>query len=397
MRKMLMILVVLSSLIGCNSNSLLDNDSPPKVTERDGTTCNPSAHENTKAVLRYIAHLSEEPFKGVLSGQSCGHTINIYKPDDMMGYTKMTENLYQTTGKYPAIIALDYEHDVVCKSEEISKANQVLIKYWNEGGLVAVGMSPQNPWLNDESDLDNNPGEWTLTRTTELTKEQLDMINLNDLIYPEKPVYHVWRHKLDRIAAGLKELQDAGVVVLFKPMQEMNGNWFWWGIMSHKNDDAAPYVNLYRDMYDYFTKEKGLNNIIWMFSPANNFNTINSWLVPQMWYYPGDNYVDIIAPTAYNSPLDIVGYNELISTCKPLAMAEYGPDHMDNHGAFDNTTYIKRISSDYTGIAFWISWHDWNNGDGTNTYMSIIGNKNTLELMQNSMVLTRGDVDWKKY
>jgi mannan endo-1,4-beta-mannosidase len=403
MRRMLVLLLVLYSLIGCNSKavgekSLSDNSTPPKLSDRDNTTCNPNAHETTKAVLRYIAHLSENPSGGVLSGQSCGHTVNIYKPDDIMGYARMTEKLYQTTGQYPAIIALDYEHDKICKSDEISKANQVLIKYWNEGGLVAVGISPQNPWLNDESDLENNPGEWTLTRTDKLTKEQLEMINLNDLINPEKSVYRVWRRKLDRIAAGLKELQDAGVVVLFKPIQEMNGSWFWWGVLSHK-DDPSPYVNLYRDMYNYFTKEKGLNNIIWMFSPVNitsNYNNADIRIVPQMWNYPGDDYVDIIAPTAYNNSLDIAGYTDLISTGKPLAMAEFGPDHKDNHGEFDNTKYIKKISSDYPGFAFWISWHDWSNGDGTNTYMSLIGNKNTSELMQNSMVLTKEDVNWKK-
>ncbi len=405
MSKLLTILIVLSSLIGCNpkvdgsGKALLDNNVPPKATARDNTTSNPNALETTKAVLRYIAYLCDEPFNGVLSGQSCGHTVNIYKPDDMMGYAKMIENLYQTTGKYPAIIALDYEHDIIAKSEEISKANQVLIKYWNEGGLIALGMSPQNPWLNDESDLDSNPGNWNLTRTVTLTKEQLYMINLNDLTNPEKPVFKVWRRKLDRIAAGLKELQDAGVVVLFKPLQEMNGSWFWWGVLSHK-DDPAPYVNLYRDLHNYFTKEKGLNNLIWMFSPlsfVSNYNAGDIWIFPQMWNYPGDDYVDIIAPTAYNTPLDIWGYNELKATGKPIAMAEYGPDHNDNHGEFDNTKYINKISSDYNELAFWISWHDWSNGDSTNTYMSIIGNKNARELIKNSDVLTREDVAWTKF
>lgn len=404
MKKLFMIIVVLSSLIGCNpkviesSKLSLEKNTSQNVSQPDSTTSNANASETTKAVLRYIAHLSADPFNGVLSGQSCGHTPNIYRSDDMMGYTQMVEKLYKTTEKYPAIIALDYEHDKICTSESISKANQVLIQYWNDGGLVAVGVSPLNPWFNDESNPDSAPGNWSLTRTTHLTKDELDMINLNDLINPGKTVYKAWRRKLDRIAAGLKELQDAGVVVLFKPIQEMNGNWFWWGISSHK-DDPSPYVNLYRDMHNYFTKEKGLNNIIWMFSPfsfVSNFYDANISIVPQMWNYPGDDYVDIIAPTAYNSSLDIWGYNELISTGKPIAMAEYGPDHKDNHGQFDNTAYINRISSAYDKVAFWISWHDWNNGDGTNTYMSLIGNKNARELIRNPGVLTRADVAWKK-
>jgi hypothetical protein len=38
-----------------------------------------------------------------------------------------------------------------------------------------------------------------------------------------------WLEQLDLIAEGLLELKAAGVVVLWRPFQEMNGGWFWWG------------------------------------------------------------------------------------------------------------------------------------------------------------------------
>lgn len=408
MNKSILGLLVILLLYGCDAKTadegrslfnFAKSESPAGTPKCDDTPCNPSADAKTKAVLRYIAALSEGAAPGVLSGQSCGHTINIYNPNDMMGYTMMTENLYRTTGKWPAIIALDYEHDQIATPEQLSEANKVLIRYWNEGGLIAVGMSPQNPWLNDESDPYNKPGDWKLTRSYFLTDEQLTQINLNDLINPEKAIYHVWRRKLDRIATALLELQDAGVVVLFKPIQEMNGSWFWWGVLSHR-DDPAPYVNLYRDMYTYFTETKGLDNIIWLYSPFNIENPVSSpgiKIVPQMWNYPGDDCVDIVAPTAYNNGISIAKYAELIATGKPVAMAELGPDHENNHGCFDNRTYIQKLGTDYPGMAFWISWHDWNNGDRTNTYMSINGNRNARLLMRDQRVLTREDIAWKKY
>ena len=43
------------------------------------------------------------------------------------------------------------------------------------------------------------------------------------------------------IADALLELQKAGVVVLWRPMQEMNGNWFWWGIASPPTCHDRPY------------------------------------------------------------------------------------------------------------------------------------------------------------
>ncbi len=408
MKKIFCVLLALAALSGCELNktgagrSLFNFSQDGKhgaLSKRDDTTCNASADAKTKAVLRYIAALSGDNSPRVLSGQSCGHTINIYKPGDMMGYTMMAENLQRKTGKWPSIIALDYEHDEICSAEELSKANAVLIKYWNEGGLIAVGWSPQNPWVNDESDLENNPGNWKNTRTYFLSDEQNKMIDLNDLIDPDKAIYKVWRRKLDRIAAALQELQNAGVVVIFKPIQEMNGSWFWWGVSSHR-EDPSPYINLYRDMYSYFTEVKGLNNIIWLYSPYGVTNTVTSSdmiIYRQMWNYPGDDYIDIVAPTAYNNGLSIAGYEELIATGKPLAMAEYGPDQIGNHGCFDNRIYIQRLSKVYPAMAFWISWHDWNNGDRTNTYMSITGNRYPKQLMQNPLVLTREDVVWKKY
>ena len=115
----------------------------------------------------------------------------------------------------------------------------------------------------------------------------------------------------------------------------------------------------------------------------------------QMWLYPGDDYTDIVAPTAYNNYCRILNYEELVDTGKPIAMAEFSPSHEDNTGHFDNRIYIEKISENYTGIAFWISWHDWDNGDGTSTYMSIGRNDYASELMNDSRVITRDALGWK--
>ena len=81
---------------------------------------------------------------------------------------------------------------------------------------------------------------------------------------------------------ALKELQDAGVVVLWRPLPEMNGEWYWWGKTSHPSN-AEPYVNIFRDMYDYFTNVKGLNNLIWVYSPAHEDKP---WSNSVFWAYP---------------------------------------------------------------------------------------------------------------
>ena len=220
-------------------------------------------------------------------------------------------------------------------------------------------------------------------------------IDLEKLIDPAEPIHRVWRRKLDRIADALLELQAAGVVVLFKPMQEANGHWFWWGTMSHDRD-PAPFVNAYRDMVRYFTVERGLNNLLWMYAPNRN-ERLHMGIKDQMWVYPGDDVVDLVTPTTYNDDGDVYDYDTFLATGKPLAMAEMGPHHEDNDGSFDNRTIIRRLDKDYPAMAFWISWEDWHNGDGTNTYMSLVGNDHANELMNDPRIISREKIDWRRF
>jgi len=46
------------------------------------------------------------------------------------------------------------------------------------------------------------------------------------------------------------------VVVLWRPFHEMNGDWFWWG-----GKDPDVFIQIWRHMFDYFTKTKDLDNL----------------------------------------------------------------------------------------------------------------------------------------
>src|SRR5688572_1721081 len=272
-------------------------------------------------VLTYITNLSNGPFVGTISGQNAFHGTEI-----VWGYGTMVEKLHVQTGKWVGILGVDYEFAKAFRPSELSQTNRVLINYARAGGLVAVTLTPQNPWVNDESDLFTNPGTWDGPSGTQNKDGIAKVTSLDDLTDPAKPVNAAWMRKLDRVAAALQELRDAGVVVLFRPMQEMNGNWFWWGMKSHPGD-PAPYVNLYRHMHDYFTNTKKLNNLLWVYSPNSSFGEKNSsaWNRTVDWAYPGDDYVDIIAGTNYDDKMNIVDYATYVSMKKPLGIAEFGP------------------------------------------------------------------------
>jgi len=63
----------------------------------------------------------------------------------------------------------------------------------------------------------------------------------------------------------------------------MNGDWFWWN-----GKDPATFIKLWRQMFGYLTKTKGLNNLLWVYAPSGGDKTAA--------YYLGDRYVDMSRP-----------------------------------------------------------------------------------------------------
>lgn len=91
------------------------------------------------------------------------------------------------------------------------------------------------------------------------------------------------KQDLAKIVPFLRQLQAAGIPVLWRPLHEAAGRWFWWG-----NGSAESYRKLWTMMFDYF-KAQGVNNLIWVWTSEV---TDESW-------YPGDAYVDIIGTDMY--------------------------------------------------------------------------------------------------
>lgn len=94
---------------------------------------------------------------------------------------------------------------------------------------------------------------------------------------------------LEKLAAALEPFADAQLPVLWRPLHEPPGKWFWW-----HNGGAGPYVALWRHMYDVLVNKHGLHNLIWVYSASHDGARSNDW-------YPGNAYVDIIGVDGYNA------------------------------------------------------------------------------------------------
>lgn len=371
------------SLVGCGSESTAPAEN--KIACSEAIPVNEDANDQTKQVLAQLMDYSCDAITGVLVGQNAGHGSQIADASHEMSYAQLVQPLVDQTGSTPAVLAVDYGYDEIYTLAELQVANVVLKNHWDNGGLVSVGWSPHSPWVNDAADPENNPGDGSETRTG--VAGQNDRVVLKDLLDSTTDVYGYWHNQLDIIAAGLQALQNVGVTVLWRPMQEMNGTWFWWGTNEAVNDSQS-YIDVWQNMYQYLTVEKGLNNLLWVYAPTN------STYFSAMDRYPGTDYVDVIAGTTYDDALYITNYNEYLSYGKPLAISEYGPglSEFGGTGTLDNTMYIDTLSNDYPAAAYWVSWHSYYyvdaNGDTQKEKLAIIDNDNVQALMDAPAIIT---------
>jgi mannan endo-1,4-beta-mannosidase len=139
-----------------------------------------------------------------------------------------------------------------------------------------------------------------------------------DVLTPGTRLYKRWAAQVDSVAVYLKKLQDARVPVLWRPYHEMNGDWFWWGGRVGEYSTA----DLYRQIYDRLVNYHKLNNLVWVWSvdrpstPVRKFSN----------FYPGNDYLDILALDVYGSDFNQAYYDSLmaLSKGKPIVLGEVG-------------------------------------------------------------------------
>ncbi|MBN1408196.1 MAG: hypothetical protein JW956_10420 [Calditrichaceae bacterium] len=148
-----------------------------------------------------------------------------------------------------------------------------------------------------------------------------------DVLTPGTELYKRWEAQVDTIAFYLKKLRDAKVPVLWRPYHEMNGDWFWWGGRTGKYSTKA----LYRQLYNRYVNHHELTNLIWMWSVDRAHKEEMHYAK----YYPGNDYLDIIALDVYGRDFSRVYYDSLaaLSKGKPMTLGEVGnpptPDILD--------------------------------------------------------------------
>lgn len=281
---------------------------------------NPNADENTKALYKFLCDIYG---KYSLTGQFA----------DEGRKSSEFEKIKKATGDGFAVLGLDMSGYSPCSVANGSDSNTIEYAYdWyvNAGGIVQMCWHWTAP---EEYCLNNQDQPWYRSFYKEATTLDLDKIMNGE----DEAGYELLMRDIDAISVELARLRDSGVPVIWRPLHEASGGWFWWG-----NCSAESYKKLWNVMYDKMTNEHDLTNLIWM------------WNGQDAEWYPGDDTVDIVSWDIYQGNHVYTSYSGTFTKCveasaepKLVALSENGCVMDPDNVMRDNARWL-----------FWGTWSD---------------------------------------
>ena len=312
----------------------------------------------------------------------------IRTPADLIGYLRMISGshtisgqyvecgdlspineIHARTGKWLGLISGDYYHYDQVGGVPVTTFNASAISYWKAGGLVLLNLHMSNP-------------------TTGGPVYDLSRLDAAGLLTPGTSTNTALMNSLRGVAAGLRELQLAGVVVILRPFHESGGGWFWWGTRFLTSDQ---FIALWRFTHSYLEDTQGLHNIVWLFESGQPD-------IPTTINYPGSAYADIVGQDVYTDHPEaepVVGaYETLVSTGKPVCMAEFGPRGPDGGDlGFDEATLVSAIRQRMPRTVFFVQWWDRNAG---RTGWGMASTLNVAAALSDTWIVNRDDISYRE-
>ncbi len=261
---------------------------PNDYSKATSTLTDSNATSETKALMKYLKSVYGNH---ILSGQQ-----EIYG-GGMNGDGNMEKEfdwLLENTGKLPAIRGFDMMNYNPLYGWEDGTTERLIDWVTKKGGIatvcwhINVPIDFKNYTLGDEVDWKDC--------TYKNYQSSNGTFDTSKAVVEGTKEYEYFMAAVDNLAEQLLLCQEAGVPIIFRPLHEAQGNegnygdgtaWFWWG-----DRGAEVYKELWKLLYTTLTEKYELHNLIWEF---NSYNYANS----PTWY-PGDDYVDIVAYDKYN-------------------------------------------------------------------------------------------------
>jgi len=357
------------SLLGCGGSDNTKTEpaaSPSKSSEpslsssamssASSSAINPAL---TKSLINKAATPEAKNLHGFLADHFSHRIISGQYGDEDIKWIK------ELTGKTPAIHGFDFmDYTPVRKANGAMPADTENAIDWvvNKKGIVQFSWhwdAPADAY--DEAyreECKNVTGGdarwWKAFYSCASNFDLTDALN-----NPDGEKYKAILRDIDLIAIELGKLQAAGVPVLWRPLHEAAGKWFWWG-----KQGPEPTKRLWKLLHERLVQTHGLNNLIWI------WNDYGSEHGNAMEWYPGNEYVDIIA---YDYP-------------RATSWSEY----QTNHGT-SNTIFGLAEVSNFPNLAnfnnaywsFFIGWNGLIQNSNAKSFIKWTYNSNKVFTLEN--------------
>ena len=256
------------------------------------------------------------------------------------------------TGDFPAVHGWDLGkigRPLNIDSVDFGRMLEWIRSAYKRGGINTISWHVDNPLT----------GESTWSKG-EAAKESL----------PGGKANTKYREHLKHLADFLEKCESDGVKIpiIFRPLHEHNGDWFWWG---KGVASEADYISLWKYTVTYLRDERQLHHLIYAFSPDRSRIDLKRFRESYLYAYPGDEWVDLLgyddyhdvrpgAPVRQRSADLVSGLKQLsqlaIEKGKIAAMTETGQEKIPEAG-FYTSFLLRAIKSDpsvrVSYILFW--------------------------------------------
>ena len=292
-------------------------------------------------------------------------------------------NMEKNTGKCCCILEIDlgrfskynprHAGEDTLSEYDVSRLVSETYSFVNDGGIISVNVHPANPLMNapDGSWFRGNIGG---------NKTALEMFTEGTELYGKL------LETFDPTIRYLKGLRKYNIPFLFRPLHEINGDWFWWCYRQRdggENLEQSTIIKFWHTLYDIINVKNDMQDLaLWVYAPSPMFDNLHC--------YPGDDYVDIMGMDWYlgvNPKYPDVPhpYGWAHSRNKPMCLAETGAvENLRNQ--FDGMqllAFIKDIIAHGQKICYFSTW----------TYNgSIAFMKMNKELMEDDMMMNLDDL-----
>ena len=300
------------------------------------TLSNPKASDSAKRLYSYLCDIYGNH---IIAGQQeyCGsHNYNSWNdPDTFIKDNEAEfEYIFEKTGKQPAIRGIDFlAYNTT--SDWHDNAPERCIEWTNKyKGIATVTWHWNVPTEEGSTETAFYVESASATYTTfSISKALTEGTWENEVLMAD----------IDLIAQELTKLKKADVPILWRPLHEAEGAWFWWGA-----EGPEPCKELYRLLYDKLTNEYGLDNLIWVWT-GYTFPTSSAW-------YPGDDVVDIVGYDKYNAVDGLPNLSSISSTFYSLVQSTDGKK-MVAMSENDSIPSLENLVNDKAAWLYFCPWY----------------------------------------